>query len=100
MRIEKVEDCFDGSTVYEYILDGPWTRESIARLDALGTLEYFPEFSKPFFRLVGSLGYQVKGIEGENHCRVILPRIGKEKAYEILTGFLNTNTNDVHDQSE
>jgi hypothetical protein len=87
VRIDKIEDCFDGSSVYQYFLDEPWTRETITRLDALGKLEYFPEFPRPFFRVFGQLGYQVKGIEGEKNCRVILPRIGKEKAHEALMNF-------------
>ncbi|MBN1346123.1 MAG: hypothetical protein JXQ73_25775 [Phycisphaerae bacterium] len=74
LEIKKVEDCFDGSSVYSYRFDVAWTRESIRRLDSLGELEYFPDFPRPFFRLLGSGGLQVKGVEGETSCRVIFPR--------------------------
>lgn len=80
--VEKIEDCFDGSSVYGYAFDAPWDRAAIQRLGELGELDYFPEFPRPFFRLRGPNGLQVKGVEGETTCRAILPRKGKEEAKE------------------
>jgi hypothetical protein len=82
MRIvenRKLEDCFDGSTVYGYSFDIPWDREKIQDLSVLGKLEYFPDFPRPFFRLCGTRGLQIKGVEGESKCRIIYPRKGKEE---------------------
>ena len=82
MQIENanlVEDCFDGSRVYVYTFDTPWTRDNIRRLEALGSLEYFPSFARPFFRLIAENGMQAKGVEGETNCRVIFPKKDMEK---------------------
>ena len=76
---KKVEDCFDGSSVFTYWFDNKWHKEAIEKLNSLGELQYFPEFPRPFFRLIGKKGFQVKGVEGENNCRVILPGAGKEE---------------------
>lgn len=78
VNIQPVEDCFDGSSVLGYSFDEPWTKESIFRLKAMGKLDYFPEFPRPFFRLRGDGGLQIKGVQGENSCRVIFPKNEKE----------------------
>jgi hypothetical protein len=81
-EILKIEDCFDGSSVFQYHFDLPWTRESISVLRQLGELDYFPDFPRPFFRLHTSNGLQIKGVEGEDNCRVIFPRKDKESIKE------------------
>lgn len=84
-EIKKIEDCFDGSTVYGYTFDEQWTRESIFRLECIGKVEYFSEFPRPFFRVRGENGLQIKGVEGETNCRAIFPKTRKEvlmKAFE------------------
>ena len=78
VEVRKLEDCFDGSTVYGYAFDEPWDLETIQGLSCLGKLDYFPDFPRPFFRLCGDRGFQVKGVEGELSCRVIYPRNGRE----------------------
>src|SRR6202007_3095366 len=60
--IERLEDCFDGSSVYSYQFDQPWTRETILQLSALGELDYFADFPRPFFRIRAAGGLQVKGV--------------------------------------
>ena len=77
INIKKVEDCFDGSSVFNYWFTDPWQQKSIMNLNSFGEVEYFPDFPRPFFRLRGKNGFQVKGVEGEINCRVIFPR--KEK---------------------
>lgn len=74
----KLEDCFDGSTVYGYRFDGNWTSETIHLLSSLGTLEYYPEFPRPFFRVLNDAGLNIRGVEGESNCRVIFPRQDKD----------------------
>lgn len=73
-----VEDCFDGSRVYVYEFDTEWNRVEIMKLEALGKLDYFPEFARPFFRVVSENGMQLKGVEGDRTCRVIFPRAGQD----------------------
>ena len=94
-EIKNVEDCFDGSSVFQYWFEDRWTEDEILSLSILGKVEYFPEFPRPFFRVTGETGLQLKGVEGENNCRVILPATGKEvlrkKVFEFLKGKENLN---------
>lgn len=75
---KKVEDCFDGSMVFSYEFDGSWTYEEICRLNKIGKLEYFPDFPRPFFRLIAETGLQIKGVQDEKSCTVIFPKTDKE----------------------
>jgi len=79
---DKVEDCFDGSSVFTYAFSRGWTRDEILKLRELGELDYFPDFPRPFFRLHCKNGLQVKGIEGDPRCRVIYPSEKKEVIME------------------
>ena len=79
VEVKKIEDCFDGSRVYRYWFDRAWTEEAIVRLRSLGELDYFPEFPRPFFRLVGQGGMQVKGVAGEDNCRAIFPKAEQDR---------------------
>ncbi|MBN1292968.1 MAG: hypothetical protein JXB48_14095 [Candidatus Latescibacteria bacterium] len=79
----KVEDCFDGSSVFEYFFNSAWSKNEIYSLECMGHLEYFPEFPRPFFRVIQKGGLQIKGVEGDTKCRVILPKKNREKT-EIL----------------
>lgn len=76
----KVEDCFDGSSVLEYVFDTPWTEEDVLKLREIGEVDYYPHFPRPFFRLRARSGSQAKGVQGETTCRVILPGQRKEDA--------------------
>ena len=80
----KTEDCFDGSTVFKFCFDQIIGRNEIMQLKQLGELDYFPDFPRPFFRLRGTRGFQVKGVEGERDCQVILPKEGKEVARDLF----------------
>jgi len=91
IEIKKIEDCFDGSSVYAYIFDKVWTRDTIMRLRMLGQVDYFPDFPRPFFRLCGQEGMQVKGIEGENTCRIIFPKKRKEIIRQEFERHINTS---------
>ena len=75
---QKVEDCFDGSRVYQYRLAQGTIDEAFIRALAVdGKLEYFPRFPRPFFRVRSRHGLQLKGVQGEPTFQVILP--GKEQ---------------------
>ena len=43
-----------------------------------GTVHYYPEFLRPFFKIVTVDGLQVKGTIGNNKFEVIYPRINKQ----------------------
>jgi hypothetical protein len=78
-EVTKLEDCFDGSAVFRYGFDRPWSREAIQELRVLGTLDFFPDFPRPFFRLRTAGGLQARGVEGERCCQVVLPASGRER---------------------
>ena len=86
----KVEDCFDGSSVFTYEMDAEWTAESVRCLAALGDLEYFADFPRPLFRLRTRDGLFVTGVAGATTCRVILPRTNRDvvqkRLEEVFTG--------------
>ncbi len=84
LRAVRVEDCFDGSSVYRYFFDSVWSREEIRRLGELGRLDYYPDFPRPFFRVVGPGGAQLRGVEGERSCQVVLPRQDRQEVIERL----------------
>lgn len=89
IKQQKVEDCFDGSSVYQYHFDNVWTKNDIQRLSQLGPLEYFPEFPRPFFRMRCSSGFEVKGVERECSCRITFSRKGKEAEQQALERFFD-----------
>jgi hypothetical protein len=80
----KVEDCFDGSSVFGYEVSEPWTPENVRCLAPLGELEYFKEFPRPFFRLRTQEGLFVTGVVGAVTCRVILPRTNRDAVQQKL----------------
>ena len=86
--IQRLEDCLDGSRVYSYQFDQPWTRETIVQLSALGKLDYFSDFPRPFFRIRAPSGLQIKGVEGLDYCRVVLPRSQREDFRQTLDHLL------------
>ena len=59
-----VETCLDGTKNIEKTLDRPTDRKFILHLAGLGTLEYFSEFSRPFFRITRPGVFIIKGVEG------------------------------------
>lgn len=80
----KVEDCFDGSSVYVYQLSEPWTEQSARRLAGLGHFQYFADFPRPLFRLRTDSGLFVNGVAGARDCRVVLPRNNREQVQHQL----------------
>lgn len=84
-----LEDCFDGSSVILYSFDRSWSRESIMLLKELGELSYYPDFPRPFFRLICRNGLQVKGVEGDEHCRAIYPGDEREVIQKQFEDFFD-----------
>ncbi len=79
LTIAKLEDCIDGTTTYGYHFDAPWTRDDVQRLRVLGTLEFYPDFPRPFFRLTGFGGFRIAGVLGDTFCEVTYPRRRQEE---------------------
>jgi hypothetical protein len=83
VAIKDIEDCLDGSLIRELLLGGPITSALIHHLGQMGTLQYFPHFPRPFFRVDGE-GVMFKGIEGNESIRVTLFNKNKLDGLEAL----------------
>lgn len=69
---KELEDCLDGSYIYELTYSSPITRCEIKHFENIGELDFFPDFPKPFYRVVIGDVAQIKGIENELSARLIL----------------------------
>jgi hypothetical protein len=87
----KIEDCFDGSAVFNYQLSESWTKDIAYNLACLGEFQYFADFPRPFFRLKTESGLFLNGIAGANDCRIVFPRTNREliqqKLEEVINGY-------------
>jgi hypothetical protein len=72
------EDCVDGAVVKDVHIEGTINRRVIQHLGELGTLQYYPQFPKPFFKLDLGDGAAAKGVEGETSFRVRI--IGRQES--------------------
>ncbi len=84
----KIEDCFDGSTVFRYEASEPWTAENLCCLAPLGKLELFKDFPRLLFRLRTREGLFLSGVAGDVVFRVVLPRTGRDAAQRRLLALL------------
>lgn len=85
VEIEKLEDCMDGSLAYRYCFDGEVNEELMRKMAAGCKLHYFPEFSRPFFKIFTPATVQIKGILGDRDFEVVYPLTGKvveKRAFE------------------
>lgn len=80
----KLEDCFDGSSVFRLKFDSVIEQAFVMGFRDLGKLDYFKDFPRPFFKVSMDNRIILKGVEGEDNCQVIYPRHGKEEARSEL----------------
>jgi len=71
-EIIHIEDCFDGSYIKEILFDNIITKEFINYIARTGELNYYPNFSRPFFRIQLGSFTNIKGVEGNKTIRVLL----------------------------
>ena len=67
-----LQDCFAESLTQELGLSDAITEEFIHHLGTSGELQYFPSFSRPFFKLDVQGRYTLTGIQGTQAIRVVL----------------------------
>lgn len=75
--IKKMEDCFDGSMIFRYFFNIEIDERFMRKLGEKSKLHYYPEFPRPFFKIITAADIQVKGILGDDNIEVIFPRTGK-----------------------
>lgn len=85
VEVKKMDDCFDGSMVFEYRFDRQIDETFMKIISRPGRLSYYPEFSRPFFKIFSEKGIQIKGIIGDDNFQVTFPQTRKaelKKAFE------------------
>jgi len=94
VKIKKLEDCFDGSIIFEYSFDENIEETFMKMLGQTGKLDYYPDFSRPFFKIMTHDGLQIKGIIGEKNFEITYPLTKKwekkrnfENSLKILMDF-------------
>ncbi|MBN1191756.1 MAG: hypothetical protein JXA46_18540 [Dehalococcoidales bacterium] len=70
IKTKNVEDCFDGSVIKELQLSENMLKEQVYTLAKGGEIQYFAQFSRPFFKIRVSGVYDLKGIVGNNTVRI------------------------------
>jgi hypothetical protein len=78
LEVHKVEDCFDGGLRLEYRFDGEIAEPFMMGLASGARLDYFPDFPKPFFKIIREDGVQIKGILGTADIEAFFPSKQKE----------------------
>lgn len=90
--IRPVDDCIDQNIEREIRLGSRLTREMIEQLGAFGRLEFHKTFSRPMFRLLIDNRIHVRGVEGNDHCSVILDRDDLDGSLEQVRRVLESLT--------
>jgi hypothetical protein len=79
INIKKLEDCIDGSMIFMYSFNEKIDETLMKKLGEKGNLQYYPEFPRPFFKLITTDGVQVKGIIWDDNIEVVFPRTNKQE---------------------
>lgn len=83
LAIKEKEVCLDGTEIKEFLLDTPVNGQLIQTFDEIGTLEYFSDFPRPFFRVTRPSQFIMKGVEGNVTFQVIFVQDARRLEGEI-----------------
>ena len=72
LDLQELRSCLDRAQAMEVRLDGPVSEDLIQRLGREGSLQYFPHFSRPHFRVDHATSWVVQGIVGTPWLRIQL----------------------------
>lgn len=84
IEIRAIEDCFGGSQIRELILSDEITEKFLYKLSKDCILQYFPHFTKPFFKIRKEGLYDIKGIVGNKSLRIYIKNSKKISIFEII----------------
>lgn len=71
--IKDVEGCLEGTNVKDLLLDAEIDKEYILGLEDKGKLVYNDRLERPFFKLIVRGKFTLKGVQGKNTMRAVLP---------------------------
>lgn len=66
-----IEDCFDGSYMYEVLFDADIEPAFIETLATECRLQYHRDFARPFFKAFFEDRFTLKGVQGNRTIRVL-----------------------------
>ena len=69
--VRHIEDCFDGSYMYEVLFDTDVEPAFIEALGTEGQLQYHRTFARPFFKAIFEGRFTIKGVQGNRTVRVL-----------------------------
>lgn len=92
--IRHIEDCLDGGSIREFELDAPLDEPLMQRMADKGTLRYYPDFPRPYFRIERRGAYTIQGVLGNRTLRVTFPRAARANMEENLK--LQIETGETH----
>ena len=87
-NIKKIEEFVDGSVIVQYTFHKQIDKSLMEKIGENGKITYFPypEFLRPFFKIVTPEGFCVKGIIGDTKVEVVFPDTdGQEKKTDFET---------------
>lgn len=79
INIKKLEDCIDGSMIFMYSFNEKIDETFMKMLGEEENLQYYPEFPRPFFKIITADGVQLKGIIGDDNFEVLFPKTNKNE---------------------
>jgi len=71
-KVKDIENCFDGSFIKEIIFSDEITKDFIFFMRKNADLKYYPEFSRPFFKINIPDLFELKGVENNKSIRIVL----------------------------
>jgi hypothetical protein len=72
--IVQLEDCLDGTSIWELKIESALDEQFILQLGQVGRLDYYRHFPRPFFRLTLDDRAELKGVQGTNQIQLVLKR--------------------------
>lgn len=87
-KVERIDDCVGSDVIYRYFFDILITEYHLQKLSKLGYLDYYRDFSKPFFIIKTYNGIIIKGVLNENMLEVVFLKNKLKKSKLELNKFL------------
>ncbi|MFW5740502.1 MAG: hypothetical protein ACOC1F_09065, partial [Myxococcota bacterium] len=69
-KIRHIEDCLDSSVVKELELHEPIDEPLMRAMARDASLDYHPEFPRPYYRITRTSFWVIQGVVGNTTCRV------------------------------
>lgn len=83
LESKEVEECLDGVTIKEFLLDKPVKEAFIHHMGELGGLQYYPHFPRPFFKITKKGVFILKGVQGNTTFQVFFVNYSRETEEKI-----------------